>query len=200
VRLLSLDLSTSTGWALFVDGQRADQGRFPKISIRDFNVNAHPEKSPSYPRNIMDAAHELAKLVTQKIAEIKPDHIVIENTVKGRNRSTQRCLEWCHFAVLGEIYAAKIPFTYMDPSQWRTILDIRLTSADKKNNKEVNAGKKRGKINRKHLALRYCNEKYGLDLLVKDDDVADAICLAEAFLKLKETAPVAADRVSEFAT
>lgn len=181
--LLSLDLSTSVGWALFRDGLLIDQGQFEQVKIRDFNVNAHPNQSAHYPGNIFDAAYVVAGMCADKIDAVKPDHVVVENTVKGRNRHTQKTLEWIHFTVLTEITERQIPFTYIDPSEWRSILDIRLSAADKANNKDVKKGVKRGKINRKHLAIRYCNKKYGLSLLVKHDDLADAICLGEAYLK-----------------
>lgn len=183
MRLLSLDLSTSTGWALFENKKLVGYGRFEQIKVVGFNVNAHPNEFPGYPQNIVTAAFALAEVCAKKIDECMPDQIVIENTVKGRNRHTQRILEWCHFTVLGKIYERNVPFAYMDPSEWRGILEIRLSADDKKNNKDVKAGKKRGKVNRKHLAIRYCEKKHGLKLLVKDDDIADAICLGEAYLK-----------------
>lgn len=185
-RLLALDLSTSTGWASFEDGVLKDYGLLDKVFIQDFNVNAHPNNSPLYPGNIMEAARQVASLVAEKIEEVKPDGIVIENSTKGRNRHTQRLIEWVHFTVLELLASRNLPFSYLDPSQWRKILDIRMSNEDRKNNKEVNAGRKRGKVNKKHLAIRYCNEKYSLNLLVKHDDIADAICLGEAFLKASQ--------------
>ncbi len=181
MRVLSLDLSTSTGWALFEDDKLTGHGRLEQVRVKDFNVNAHPNKSSAYPANLIEAAKTVAALVREQLDTYRPDHVVIENTVKGRNRHTQRILEFIHFTVLEELFARKLPFSYMDPSEWRSILEIRLSADDKKNNKDVKAGKKRGKVGKKHLAIRYCNEKYGLALKVKDDDVADAICLADAY-------------------
>lgn len=184
MRVLALDLSTSTGWALFEDGELIAHGRLPQVHVVDFNVNAHPNKSPAYPGNMMDAARRLAALVAEQLDMLSPDRVVVENTVKGRNRHTQRILEWIHYTVIQELLARHVPFTYLDPSEWRKTLDIRLTADDKANNKDVKAGKKRGKVGKKHLAIRYCNEKYGLALKVKDDDIADAIALADAYLRI----------------
>jgi hypothetical protein len=65
-----------------------------------------------------------------------------------------------------------------------------LTNADKKHNKTTKiAGlgngtnpNYRGKITPKHLAVQKSNELYGLELKLKDDDIADAILLGRAFL------------------
>lgn len=186
MRLLALDLSTSTGWALFEDGKLSDQGRLTQVFVDDFNVNAHPNKSAGYPANLISAAETVAWLVEEKLAETEPDHVVLENTVKGRNRHTQRILEWIHLDVLRALgryqmdHNAGLTYSYMDPSEWRKVLDLRLSADDKKNNKEVKAGHKRGKVGKKHLAVRLANERFGLSLKLKDDDVADAILLGLA--------------------
>jgi hypothetical protein len=182
VRVLGLDLSTSTGWALFEGDRLANHGRLEQVHVTDFNVNAHPNESPHYPLNIIEAAEKLAGLVGVLLDAHLPDHVVIENTVKGRNRHTQRILEWIHFTVLQGLLGRQIPFSYLDPSQWRSVLEIRLTAEDKKNNKDVRAGKKRGKVGKKHLAVREANERFGLSLKMKDDDVADAILLGLAYV------------------
>lgn len=184
MRVLSLDLSTSTGWALFEDGKPLSYGRLDQVHVEDFNVNAHPNKSPKYPQNMLDAAKDLAALVAVQLDAQQIDHVVIENTVKGRNRHTQRILEWIHFAVLEVLLTRRLPFSYMDPSEWRKVLDIRLSVADKLNNKEVKAGKKRGKVGKKHLAIRYCADRFGINLKMKDDDVADALALCDAYVQM----------------
>jgi hypothetical protein len=40
----------------------------------------------------------------------------------------------------------------------------------------------KGAVTKKHLAIRFVNATYGLDLKVKDNDIADAICLGAAYL------------------
>jgi hypothetical protein len=56
--------------------------------------------------------------------------------------------------------------------------NIRLSTNDKKNNKLVREGKKRGKVTSKHLSVRWANEKYSLSLKIKDNDIADALAIA----------------------
>jgi hypothetical protein len=178
---LALDLSTSTGWAFFLNGERADHGGF-KVEIENFNVQKHPEKQLDYPGNIARAASQVAANVGALFARLSPDFVVIENTVCGRNRGTQRCLEWIHLGVLHELMCRDIRFRYMDPSEWRAALQVRLSKDDKRNNRHVYEGKKRGRIGRKHLSVRYANETFGLKLKLKDNDRADALCLGKAFI------------------
>lgn len=188
--VLSLDISTKTGWALFKDRKLIEYGQLD-VGVKDFNVNKHPEKAGTYPWNLFTAAEDMAGKITQLGYRLKPDKIVIENTVRGRNRHTQRILEWIHFAVLktfgnGSVqvpsfcdYQDKI--VYMDVSEWRSRIQLWMTNEDKKNNKEVKAGNKKGKITKKHLAVRYVNKTFDLKLKLKDNNIADAIAMCDAF-------------------
>ena len=182
VRILSLDISSKTGWAVHEDLNLMNYGVI-RVEIKDFNVNKDPNKHESYPYNLLDASNEMARLLAKLIADINPDEIVIENTVKGRNRHTQRLLEWLHKAMIEEIRGLNRRFYYLDPSEWRRILEIRLSNQDKKNNRLVSSGKKRGRITKKHLSVRAANDLYGLKLKIKDNDIADAICLGRAFFE-----------------
>lgn len=178
---LSLDLSSKTGWALFNDGKYIESGVLDKVAILDFDMKNEPNKSIHYPLNIITAAEEVGTKVKTLIESKKPDFIVLENSTKGRNRHSQRFIEFMHFCVLKQIIQLQIKFSYLDPSQWRSALDIRLSNEDKKNNRLVTQGKKRGKVNRKHLALRYVEDTFGLKLKVYQNDIADAICLNKAW-------------------
>lgn len=185
MKVLGLDVSTHTGWAYFVDGKLQNFGLL-NVEVEDFNIHQGPEKSPKYPLNVYKAAEDMALLIVDKIKELHPDKVVIENTVKGRNRGSQRLLEWIHKALMDHFFELGVDFTYMDPSEWRKVLEMRLSKEDKKNNKTVRQGKKRGIIGKKHLSVRFANEFYDLKLKLKDENQADAICLGTAFLKAKD--------------
>lgn len=184
MRLVGLDISTKTGWSLTESGDADEPALLEfgllRVEVDGFNVNDHPEKSRKYPKNIFDAANKMAGLIKELVEKLKPDHIVIENTVKAKNRATQRILEFIHKAVLDWLIPSAIPYTYMDPSEWRSILDIRLSKDQKKNNRLVSQGKKRGRIGRKHLSIAEINKVYGLKLLLKDNDAADSLNLNRA--------------------
>jgi hypothetical protein len=103
------------------------------------------------------------------------------------------------------------PVFYLSCSEWRHALGLKMSNEDKRNNKllkkardlattvtktadgtaevqsrtTIHAAKKalgvKGKIGWKHLSVRYANEHFGLKLKQKENDEADAICLASAF-------------------
>jgi len=201
-KFAALDLSSKTGWSIFDENELKDYGRLD-CKIVDFNVNKEPNKSPHYPYNIMDASKDMVDKVMVILNTYKVGHVVVENTVKGRNRNTQRFLEWLHYATCEKFREKGIVFKYMDPSEWRAALNIRLSSDDKKNNKKVKKAfdmglskkeaKVKGKVGRKHLSVRYVNEymkKIGIfnygPLKLKDNDIADSICLGLAYLSTKQ--------------
>lgn len=189
---LALDLSSKTGWALYTANDLTEWGRID-VKIEDFNVNDDPNKRPSYPYNLLNAADSIASAVHSLIQVKNPTRIVIENTVKGKNRHTQRFLEWMHMAICYMLLRAGRKFTYMDPSEWRGVLEIRLSKDDKKNNLKVNKAAKlgiskkaagvKGKVGKKHLSVRFVNEQFGCNFKLKDNDMTDAICLGYAFIR-----------------
>ena len=187
MRTLALDLSTSTGWALFSDSTPESYGSH-KIHIADFNVNDYPEREKVYPFNIVDAANEVSYFVIALVMEFEPDIIVIENTVRGRNRHTQRALEFIHKAVLDNLQFVKHKVKYTDVSKWRSLLKMYLTPEDKKHNKTKDSRTilnslitARGKITKKHLAIRKVFELFGIELKMNQNDIADALLLGFAW-------------------
>ena len=188
--VLALDLSTNTGWAFFKDGALSKRGLI-EVTVRNFNVNNFPEKEAEYPYNIIDVAEEMAEKVLDLYSRLSLETsenitLCIENTVRGKNRNTQRLLEWIHLEILKGFRKRNVRPHYLDPSEWRSLLNMRLTNADKKNNRQVSQGKKRGRITRKHLSVRLANEMFGLNLKIKDNDIADALCLGKAFYLKRE--------------
>lgn len=187
--VVALDLSTSTGWSFWKPGddeKPAQYGRLPKVLVEDFNVNDHPEKRPAYPWNIYAAAQQVAQQVDDMIVELKVDpvDVVIENTVNGKNRNTQRLLEWLHFTVLARLgQRVRCSVYYRDVSDWRSATGTYLSKDEKRHNRHVSAGRARGRVSRKHVAIRRCKELFGITFKVKDNDVADAVMLGYAFVK-----------------
>lgn len=196
-RVLSLDISTSTGWALFVEGKLESSGLLPKVLIEDFNVNKDPQKSPAYPYNIVTAAEKVVDQIEDLIATLGGvGALVVENTNKGKNRNTQRALEFIHLTFLKRIQN-KLPMSYMDTSEWRKAVGMWMSKEDKKANAALSKAKKaaaaagqkvdkkalgiKGSVNKKHLAVRMSNDLYGLTLKQKDNDIADAILMGRAF-------------------
>jgi hypothetical protein len=201
VKVLALDISTSAGWAVFVDAQLSRFGRIelPK-TIREYH--------PKYPWSYVLGTKEMATKLHALVIQIRPDVIVIEETNLGRNRYSQKVLEFihCNFLRILECVTVGIcnpEIVYLSSSVWRRALALEMSAEDRRNNSKLSrakskakkAGEKldkgalgvKGRINKKHLAVRYVNDAFSLDLKMKDNDTADAICLGAAYLSGKAT-------------
>jgi hypothetical protein len=195
VRVLALDISTSTGFAVL-------NSESPKPeSFGTITLDKRAKDYAAHPWGYFLAARDLATKLVAKIEEIKPDVVVVEETNGSRSRMTQKYLEYLHFSFL-EAFRDRFCATrlyYIDTRVWRKTMDVRLTAADKSQNAKLSRNKRkaadkgmaldkkalgiRGRINIKHVAIRHANELFGLELLAKDDDVADALMLGSAFLR-----------------
>lgn len=185
---LALDLSTSTGWALVVDSKVVRYGTL-KLALPDLAAYG------KYPFNYCRAAQEMAESVMRVFTEVGAEEIVVEETNLGKNRYSQKALEFIHCAVLQKLQHT-VPVFYLSSSAWRKALNLSLSAQDKKNNAKLAAAKKKnvesgekidknalgikGKVTKKHVAIRYVRDTFGIELLAKDDDIADAICLGVA--------------------
>lgn len=202
-RVLAIDLSTHTGWAVFI---RRDGGEPQRVA----SGTLHEQKKPatrSYPWSLLDRVMAYKDAVAGLVREHSPDVVVIEETNLGQNRYDQKLLEWLHLMLLSFIYANAARggtsptlenVKYLSSTTWRNALGIRLSAEDKKNNKKLSEIKKMSKDAKrrnelkkqfgitgqrtlKHVAVKYANEKFGLELLEGDNDQAEALCLGMAF-------------------
>lgn len=193
--ILSLDISTKTGWSVadIKDGQYflMCAGTLQKREI------PHDE----YPKNYLDWAIDCASDIEELINSHKPDILVIEETSKGsKNNFSQKILEFIHCFMAMYITKHKFPTHYYRTEEWRRICDCTMTKEEKKHNakrsrkktklKKNNEntsiikdkdGKRLGKITKKHVNIRRANELFNLELKLKDEDRADAILLGYAY-------------------
>ena len=159
------------------------------VQVVNFNTAKKPERAPEYPLNLLAASNRMAQYVINLWVKYHPDFVVIENTQLGRNRHSQRLLEWIHKDVLEALNFYQIKPRYLEPSIWRCALGLRMTKEELKHNRQVKLGEAKGKITKKHLSVRFVNLTYGLNLLLKDNDIADAIGLASAFALMQGKSP-----------
>lgn len=193
-RILSLDISTKTGWALLVSGDELileSHGQIPQI---------HQPQEYSYPESFIVWATECYHKILQVIDDTAPDVLVIEETAAGSKAIyTQKILEFIHFLVAKFIKETKIKVIYFMTEQWRRDVGCKMTKEESKHNKQVSAykkanetkiaydeaGKRIGRKTRKHINIRRANEVFGEFLAVplrkKDEDTADALLLAFAY-------------------
>jgi len=177
--ILGLDLSLKPGFAV-LDSERGLVAYGTKrFNWREFDGSVVDDFVKMY------QAKEIASFIKNLVEEYEPDEIWIEQTNAGSFRNSQKLLEFIHFAVLDKIklLGCKEKVGYVDTSAWSSLLKIRQTKEDTKNNALVREKKKRGKITKKHLSVRWANASYGLTLKLKDNDAAEAIAIATYGLK-----------------
>jgi len=141
----------------------------------------------------LSATRTIAQMAIEVVDREKPDLVVIEETNGSRSRYTQKILEWIHMEVCSLLLRRGLAPRYINTGDWRRVVGARLTKEDKKLNAKVRklkaAGDKaglkalgvRGKVGKKHVAVRYVNNQFGLNLKMKDNDQADAICLGVSY-------------------
>jgi Holliday junction resolvasome RuvABC endonuclease subunit len=193
--LLSIDLSsTCTGWSIF-DMSNHKPIAFGIIKGKNF-------KDTSNLRITMRRLVQMAEELLLIIKTYSPSHIVIEEIAGSKNRIGQKTLDMMHGILMYHIMPLLDSVTYYDVSGiqgWRTDLGLKLTQADKINNKESKAlNKKLGRgstkmpiITPKHLACRYVNSQFGMnlnvDLTKSDADICDSLAMGHAFLRFRCT-------------
>lgn len=202
VRVLALDMSSRLGYAVYENGKLKDYG----VSLADGEVlKSHGNQK--YPWWLMQNVMAMKDKVRQLVEKYGPDHVVIEETNLGKQRYSQKFLEWLHFNVVAYLHVMVTTrgwpqtVTYISSSVWRKTLGLRLSKEDRKNNQKVRKIKNdsaiskelksqllkdlgvRGKKTQKHLSCEYVKQKYGFELKVStENDIADAICLGDAYL------------------
>lgn len=168
---LGLDISTKTGWAIVNDGRLVSHGLITAPNPKLENV--------AEDFNMVLRAHEVVAQILSKIAETRPDKIVIEQTNQGSFRSSQKQLEFLHCLLLWLVDRDQWPrMKYVNTSEWRSNIGLALSKEQRDHNKNVKKKKAKGKITPKHLSVAWANKTYGLKLKLKDNDIADAIALA----------------------
>ena len=196
-RILSLDMSTKTGWASMVstkDGIELEEyGTIPAIHAENI--------SGQYPHNYVDWAYECFAKIAELVDRFAPDVLVIEETVAGsKGVYTQKILEWIHFLVAKFIKETNIKAIYLLTGSWRSEVGCKMTKEESKHNKKVKAykeahgdtkvaydenGKRIGKLGKKHINVRRANEVFGkflkTPLRKKDEDTADSLLLGYCY-------------------
>lgn len=201
-KLLTIDLSTTcTGYSVWdLKTKKLEDYGFIKPNKKGMSKLEYPEKQLEVMRDI---ANQLMVLIYRidgfhvDGSEKKLQMILIEEVNAHKSRMTGKTLDGMHFILMDRIagdrdqeYIKRVRYRDSDgDTGWRTRLGLKLTEMDKKLNaerKKINKRKIRGTaslpiINKKHLACRYVNGKFGLNLDVdqndSDGDVADAIGL-----------------------
>ena len=193
-RVLTLDISSKTGWASLVSTETGiileSYGTLPAIHQPD----------GQYPGSMVDWAYLCYAEIMKLVDAHAPDVLVIEETVAGSKAVyTQKFLEWVHFLVAKFIKESSIKATYLLTGAWRSEVGCLMTKEESKHNKAVKAykeknstkiaydsnGKRIGKLTKKHINVRRANEVFGqylkTPLKKKDEDTADSLLLGYCY-------------------
>lgn len=193
-RVLSLDMSTKTGWVSSVssdDGLVLEAyGTLPQI---------HVPTDSSYPSSYVNWAYSIFEKISELVDRFAPDVLVVEETCRGKNSFSQKILEFTHFLLAKLIRDTGIKSVYIMTGQWRSELNCRLTTEEKDHNKEVRnykkknktkiaynkLGKRTGQIGKKHVSVRVANEIFKSQLKIplrrKDEDTAESLLLSACY-------------------
>lgn len=190
-RILSLDVSSKTGWAFMISTGN-------DISLQEYGIlpQIH-EPEGLYPGNYVSWAEACFGQIEELIERFAPECLVIEETVAGsKSVYSQKFLEFCHFLLAKYIRDTKIKVTYMLTGAWRAEVACKMTKEESAHNKRVKDykvshgnvkvaygenGKRIGKLTKKHINVRRANEVFGLDFKIGQNDMADAILMGYAY-------------------
>lgn len=193
-KVLSLDISTKTGWAFFVSSPE----KFTLIDYGKIDQIHTPEGQ--YPSSFITWSHMCVEKILEVVKKFKPDVLVIEETSAGSKAIyTQKILEWIHFLIAKFIVDTGLKVRYILTEEWRRETGCLMSKEESKRNKAVKKyklknrtkiaygedGKRIGKITRKHVNIRRANEVFGAflsePLRKKDEDTADSLLLGYAY-------------------
>lgn len=118
-----------------------------------------------------DRFFDMSKVLWNTLEKYKPDVLYIEETVVLRNAQTQRFLTRLQGVVYAWCVNNDCEFNTIRPTSWRKLLDF-------------SQGKNIKRNQLKEQSIKYVLDKYNLTV---NDDVADAICIGDAVIKLWET-------------
>ena len=110
---------------------------------------------------------EMIKTIGDYISNNKPDYVVFEGVSLQTNVSTLLLLAQIQGAIMQTCVSNNIPHIIYKPTTWRKILGF-------------NQGKNIKRPELKKQAKEFVENKYNLKL---KEDICDAICIGEAFIK-----------------
>lgn len=119
-------------------------------------------------KNMDTRFEEMSRQLWAILDRYKPDIVYIEETVVLRNAQTQRFLTRLQGVVYGWCVNHGCEFHTIRPTSWRSAIGLK-------------QGKNVKREQLKEQSVKYVLDNYGLYV---GDDEADAICIADAVMKL----------------
>lgn len=190
-KVLALDVSSKTGFAHFIDGKLMAWGTiFPDKTTKDFGL---------YPGNFVSWAKYITnRLFTEVVSKYwdLETHLVLEDTNTSKSALSQKSLEYLHFCINERFLAMGAEVFYVRSGEWRKFTESKMSKEEKALNAKIarikkQTGKKLAKIDgkvvgrkgRKHVAIRRVQELFGIEMMRKDEDSADACLVGLGYLR-----------------
>ena len=147
--MLGFDQSTTvSGWCIFEDNRYIDSG------VLDLSFM----KKDSTRRMLA-----MAEQICQRIDEVLPDKVVIEDIFENKNVTTLVILGRLQGVIMHHCYKKGIPIEILASKTWRRLVGIKQIKRD----------------DCKQAAIRLVKEKYGLDIT---SDEAEAVCITSTIM------------------
>jgi len=202
-RYISLDISTNTGYAIFDNDKLLDYGVFTrKVKNYKADVKSYKDFPECYPDNFLETIDTITAECMRIIQNNQIDLVIIEHPELGKQRLSQRLLEWTHLTLVRALKNENTPFKYILVSDWRSLVkcylkywpehqtwnkEVRKAKAKatptKKGNKIPKIdGKRVSATNQKKLSILIANQHYLIN--VKDNNIADAINIGRAYIEM----------------
>lgn len=203
--ILSLDISTKSGVAIFKDGELVKAWTvFNDKTVEDFGI---------YPANyILFTEYTIKRLITSVQSEgyhfPQFDKIILEETTASKQNYSQKKLEFLHYEFLLTFKPLSRNIVYIRDGTWKKINEVERSKEEKAINAKIKKlkqktgkkvirkdeeGNKLRKVNRKDVYIRRCNDIFGTNYLRADEDVAAACLLGRAYIL---NAPLCTGRLS----
>jgi len=192
--ILSLDLSTKPGVAIFKDDKLLHASTvFNDMTVEDFG---------DYPFNYIKFCQYTINKLVSYINQLNYnfhdfDKIVLEETTTSRQNYSQKKLEFLHYTLLLTLSNLKSKIVYIRSEVWKRMNDAKMSKEEKSNNAKIQRLKKKTgkrqvrkdeegnkirKVTRHDAYIRRCNELFGTVFGRKEEDAAAAVLLGRAYL------------------
>jgi hypothetical protein len=195
--IIAIDLSSHTGWAMFVGGECRAAGTFEvEKKVSDFGP---------YPGNYIKFADQYVAELVDHLMKVggglglhlqSVDAVVLEETTASKSNYSQKLLEYLHYALLKRLLLWDRPIAYVRTGVWRAVVGAHQTKEERNLNAKIARLKKKtgaklakidgkvvGKKDRKDYAIRVARDIFGKDFKKKDNNEVDARLLGYAFIK-----------------
>lgn len=160
-RLISLDLATKkSGLAYW------ENNKYKESHVIDF------EKI----KDIDERTINMGKKLISALNYYKPTVVYTEDSFKGQNPKTMKCLCKLHGIVMGWCLENKVEYHFVMPSSWRKYIP------DFPNGRSVKRDEQ------KLFSIQYVMDIYGFTPIT--DDQSDAILIGEAMIRKNHKTPV----------